>query len=166
MTTILLFAILIFVAIKAVRKTGKVKTVRLTATPPKRAKLKPEPASLSLYKRTKTLLFGEKAVIVHLFRDSADGEIQHQTSIRVQWLNSTVCHHPDDGLRYSQFLMLLENGKRITLTPTEKDGKNWVTYQDQPFNRWDCEVCVRHGLLSRTGLTSKGQIPASVWTHA
>lgn len=162
MTTILLFAILIFVAIKAVRKTGKVKTVRLTATPPKRAKLKPEPASLSF----KTLLFGEKAVIVHLFRDSADGEIQHQVDVRVQWVNSTTCIHVEDGLRYCQFLMVLENGKCITLTPTEKDGKNWVTYQDQPFNRWDCEVCVRHGLLSRTGLTSKGQIPAPVWTHA
>ncbi|WMP17285.1 hypothetical protein [Thiothrix lacustris] len=88
-------------------------------------------------------MFGGKKVIVHLFRDAPDGETQHQVDIGVLWMNFTTCIHPDDGLRYCQFLMVLESGKRIFLPIIEKDAEFTVLYQGQRFNRWECEVCLR-----------------------
>lgn len=142
MTIIFLLAFLIFVT-NTVTKTGKAKTVQFAAQPKKRAK----PASAGLYQRTKTFLFGEKSVIVRLSRNTDGGETQHQVDVRVQWMNSTACIHVEDGLRYCQFLMVLENGKRVSLPITEKDAEFTVTYQGQRFNHWDCEVRVRPGLV-------------------
>jgi hypothetical protein len=114
---------------------GKSKAVRLT-TPVVAPARKTSKTSLS------ASLFGEKVVIVRL-----SGRDGIQQDVRVQWMNATVCIHPEDGLRYCQFLMVLENGKRVSLPITENEEKRWVTYQGIQYNRWNTEVRTRRGLL-------------------
>ena len=101
----------------------------------------------SFFQRLKIALYGEKVLIAELCRCDGDW-IKHRTHIRVQWVNSTTCN-AEDGFQYHQLLMVLEDGKRLSLPIAEdKDGKYWVTYQGQQYNRWDSAVQVRRGLLA------------------
>lgn len=155
MTAILVIAFLIFI-FNHVAQGTKAKPAKFVK--PVKTATKAKQPSQSFVQRMKLALYGEKALVAELCR--CDGDIiEYRIHVRVQWVNSTICYHKDDGLQYRQFLMVLEDGKRLSLPMTEKDGKLWVTYQGQQYNRWDSMVRSRTGLLAV--LRGENRKPAS-----
>jgi hypothetical protein len=124
---------------------------------PVKTATKAKQPSQSFVQRMKLALYGDKALVAELCR--CDGDIiEHRTYVRVQWMNS-ITSFAEDGLQYHQFQMVLGDGKRLSLPMTEKDGKLWVTYQGQRYNRWDSMVRSRTGLLA--ALRGENRKPAS-----
>lgn len=164
MTIILFVAFIIFV-INTVSNSAKGKTMP-TFQPAKNAMVKTleksNQPSMNLFRRIHLALYGDKTLVAELCR--CDGDlIKHRTYIRVQWINSTTCN-AEDGLPHNQFLMVLEDGKRLSLPIIEdEDGKLWVTYQGQRYNRWDSAVQVRRGLLEVLRGAGCKTKPAPAW---
>lgn len=106
--------------------------------------------SVGVFRHIHAALHGEKALMVELTLVK-DGLLKHKTRIRVQWMNATTCH-AEDGLPHHQFLMMLEDGKRVSLPIfLGRDGKHWVTYQGKDYNGWADIAHVRCGLFETLG---------------
>jgi hypothetical protein len=129
---------------KATATVGKYAKAAPTPVPAKQP-AKPAAPRLGAKRRISTALYGDKALMVELCVCEGD-IIRQRTYVRVQWANSTTCH-AEDGPEHHQFVMVLEDGKRVNLPITVKDDGKWVTYQGQRYNRWDSMVHSRVGLL-------------------